>query len=164
MVALGIEYNLVSMTRRITEKRRQEIHQKLLKAQTSSCRRHWDNLVGVLWFVAPYVPIAQPYLYTLSQANGRARHARRGIARTSAVKEALSWWATFSGSLNSTNAEWHGEQIIPIEQRSVQVCMGDAGSEWGMGGFDGLNYFSAPWPAHMWKAVQRATWKHCRCS
>jgi hypothetical protein len=28
------------MTRRITEKRRQEIHQKLQEAQTSSCRRH----------------------------------------------------------------------------------------------------------------------------
>ena len=34
--------------------------------------------------------------------------------------------------------------------------MGDAGSEWGIGGFDGQSYFSAPWPAHMWKAVQRA--------
>ena len=26
MIALGIEYDLISMTRRITEKRRQEIH------------------------------------------------------------------------------------------------------------------------------------------
>ena len=110
MIALGIEYDLIKMTRRITEKRRQEIHQKLQEAQTSSCRRHWDNLIGVLWFVAPCVPIAQPYLYTLSQASGRARHARRGIARTSAVKEALSWWTDFTGSLNSTNAEWHGAQ------------------------------------------------------
>ena len=75
MVALGIEYDLVKMTRCITEKRRQEIHKKLLEAQTSGCRRHWDNLVGVLWFVASCVPIAQPYLYTLSQANARARHA-----------------------------------------------------------------------------------------
>ena len=34
--------------------------------------------------------------------------------------------------------------------------MGDTGSEWSMGGFDGQSYFSAPWPAHMWEAVQRA--------
>ena len=156
MIALGIEYDLIGMTRRITEKRRQEIHQKLQEAKTSSCRRHWDNLIGVLWFVAPCVPIAQPYLYTLSQANGRARHARRGIARTDAVKDALSWWTDFTGSLNSTNAEWHGEQIIPIKQRDIRICMGDAGSEWGMGGFDGHSYFLAPWPAHMWNAVQRA--------
>ena len=93
------------MTRRITEKRRQEIHQKLQEAQTSSCHRHWGNLFGVLWFVAPCVLIAQPYLYTLSQASGRARHARRGIARTGAVKDALSWWTDFTGGLISTNAE-----------------------------------------------------------
>ena len=95
-------------------------------------------------------------MYTLSQASGRARHARRGIARTGAVKEALSWWTNFTGSLNSTNAEWHGAQIIPIERRDIRICMGDAGSEWGMGGFDSQSYFLAPWPAHMWKAVQRA--------
>ena len=156
MVALGIEYDLVNMKRRITEKRRQEIHEKLKTAQTSSCRRHWDNLVGVLWFVAPCVPIAQPYLYTLSQASNRARHARRGIARTSALNEALNWWTDFSGALNSTNAEWHGAQIIPVKETEVKICMGDAGSEWGMGGFDGQNYFLSPWPAHMWAAVQRA--------
>jgi hypothetical protein len=144
IVALGIEYDLVKMTKRITEKRHQEIHQKLLEAQTSGCRRHWDKLVGVFSFVVPCVPIAQPYLYTLSQANARARHTWRGIARTSAVKEALSWWTTFTDRMNSTNAEWHGEQIIPIKQRSVRVCMRDAGSEWGMGGFDGQSYFSAP--------------------
>ena len=92
----------------------------------------------------------------LSQASGRARHARRGTARTSAVKVALSWWPSFTGSLNSTNAEWHGAKIISVKQRDVWVCMGDAGSEWGMGGFDGQSYFSAPWPAHMWEAVQRA--------
>ena len=109
-----------------------------------------------LWFVAPCVPIAQPYLYTLSQASGRARHARRGIARTSAVKEALSWWTDFTNSLNSTNAEWHGAQIIPVKHREMRICMGDAGSEWGMGGFDGQSYFLAQWPPHMWKAVQRA--------
>ena len=34
--------------------------------------------------------------------------------------------------------------------------MGDAGSEWGMGGFDNHSYFLAPWPTHMWNAVQRA--------
>ena len=159
MIALGIEYDLIRMTRRITEKRRQEIHQKLREVQTSNCRRHWDNLIGVLWFVTLCVPIAQPYLYTLSQANGRARHARRNIARTGAVKEALSWWTDFTGSLNSTNAEWHGEQIIPIGQRDIRICMCDAGSEWGMGGFDSHSYFLAPWPAHMWKAVQCAKWR-----
>ena len=158
MVALVIEYDLIKITklRRINEKRHQEIHQKLQEAQPSSCRRHWDNLISVLWFVAPCVPIAQLYLYTLSQASGRARHARRGIARTGAVKEALSWWTDFTGSPNSTNAEWHGAQIIPIKQRDIRICMGDASSEWGIGGFDSQSYFMVPWPAHMWKAVQRA--------
>ena len=33
--------------------------------------------------------------------------------------------------------------------------MGDAGSEWDMGGFDSHCYFLAPWPTHMWNAVQR---------
>ena len=34
--------------------------------------------------------------------------------------------------------------------------MGDAGSEWDMGGFDGQNYSSSLWPTHLWKAVQPA--------
>ena len=101
MVALGIEYDLINMTRRITKKWRQDTHQKFKEAQTSNCPHHWDNLIGVLWFVAPCVPISQPYLYTLSQASGRARHARRDIARTSAVKEALSWWNSFPGNLTA---------------------------------------------------------------
>ena len=33
--------------------------------------------------------------------------------------------------------------------------MGDAGSEWGMGGFDKSHYFYAKWPDHMWGAAQR---------
>ena len=36
MVALGIEYDLNKMTRRITEKRRQEIHQSCWKSVTPS--------------------------------------------------------------------------------------------------------------------------------
>ena len=32
---------------------------------------------------------------------------------------------------------------------------GDAGSEWGMGGFDAHSFFYAPWQEHMWQAVQR---------
>ena len=78
--------------------------------------------------MAPCVPITQPDLYTPSQASGRARHALRGIARTGAVKDALSWWTDFTGSLTSKNAEWHGEQTMPIEQRDIRICMGDAGS------------------------------------
>jgi hypothetical protein len=33
--------------------------------------------------------------------------------------------------------------------------MGDAGSEWGMGGFEKSHYFYTKWPDHMWEAVQR---------
>jgi hypothetical protein len=91
MTALGIEYDLIKFTRRITEKRRLEIQANLKLATKSRDRRLWENLVGVLWFVSPCIPIALPYIYTLNQAVGRARHAKRGIEFANSVQSALDW-------------------------------------------------------------------------
>ena len=155
MTALGIEYDLIKLTRRITEKRRLEIQANLKLATKSRDRRLWENIVGVLWFVSPCIPIAQPYIYTLNKAVNRARHAKRGIELTSSTQSALDWMLHFTTDLNTKNKSWHGEHIIPTKERDVKFAMGDAGSEWGLGGFDGQHYFYTKWPDHMWDAVQR---------
>ena len=58
MIALGIQYDLIKMTRKITDKRRADIKADLIAARTSNSRRHWEHLVGVLWFVSPCVRAA----------------------------------------------------------------------------------------------------------
>ena len=79
MTALGIEYGLIKPTRRITEKRRLEIQANLKLATKSRDQRLEENIVGVLWYVSPCIPTALPYIYTINQAVGRVRHAKRGI-------------------------------------------------------------------------------------
>ena len=155
MTALGIEYDLIKMTRRITDKRRAEIKADLITARTSNDRRHWEHLIGVLWFVSPCVRAAKPHTYAMSTATTRARHARRPIAKTPAVQSALDWWIHFSDEIANPDSQWHGDSFIATETKQIRICMGDAGSEWGMGGFDESNYYYTKWPDHMWQAVQR---------
>ena len=66
MTALGIEYDLIKFTRRITGKNHLEIQANLKLATKPRDRRLWENIVGVLWFVSPCIPIALPYIYTLN--------------------------------------------------------------------------------------------------
>ena len=61
----------------------------------------------------------------------------------------------FATDLNTKNKSWHGDQLIPTKQRDVKIAMGDAGSEWGLGGFDGQHYFYTKWPDHKWSGIQR---------
>ena len=155
MTALGIEYDLIKMTRRITDKRREDIRADLIEARTNNARRHWEHLVGVLWFVSPCVKAAKPHTYTISTAAAAARYAGRAVKKTPAVQSALDWWIRFTDEIANPSSLWHGDSIIPTQRKEVNICMGDAGSEWGMGGFDKNSYFYAKWPDHMWKAVQR---------
>ena len=60
MIALGIEYDLIKMTKRITDKRRTDIKADLIEARTTNNRRHWEHPVSVLWFVSPCVRAAKP--------------------------------------------------------------------------------------------------------
>ena len=155
MIALGIQYDLIKMTRKITDKRRADIKADLIAARTSNSRRHWEHLVGVLWFVSPCVRAATPHTYVIAKAAAQARHANRAILKTPAVQSALDWWVHFTDEIANPDSPWHGDSIIPTNHREVNICMGDAGSEWGMGGFDKNHYFYAKWPDHMWQAVQR---------
>ena len=48
MIALGIQYDLIKVTRKITDKQRADIKADLIAARTTNNRRHWGHLVGVL--------------------------------------------------------------------------------------------------------------------
>ena len=55
MFALGIQYDLIKMTRKITDKRRVDIKADLIAARTTNNRRHWEHLVGVETFFLKHV-------------------------------------------------------------------------------------------------------------
>ena len=72
--------------------------------------------------------------------------------KTPAVQSALDWWVHFTDEIANPNSQWHGDSInctIPIKHREVNICMGDAGSEWSIGGSDKNHHFYAKWPDHM---------------
>ena len=146
LTALGVEYDLVRMTRRITPGRVQQLDELLREARTSRERAHWEKLTGVLWYVVRCVPLGTPHLQPIMEATIRARKQRRPVAPTATTMDALHWWTLLMASLRERGdgEQWHGEDIIPVEHATASVrAMGDAGSEWGIGGHDGTSYFKA---------------------
>ena len=156
ITALGIEYDLVAMTRRITPQRVQALTEAIHKADTSNDRRLWENITGVLWYVVKCVPIALPFLQPIMEATIRARKARKPVMPTATTRDATSWWKRFLATIQGGDDQWHGEAIIPTKTKKVRKAMGDAGSEWGMGGHDDTSYYKAPWTSDMWASVQRS--------
>ena len=61
----------------------------------------------------------------------------------------------FTDEIANPDSQWHGNGIISVKYKEVNICMCDAGAEWDMGVFDKNHYFYAEWPDHMWQAVQR---------
>ena len=51
LTALGVEYDPVKMTRRITPTRIAQLDDMLQEAKNSRDRGHWEMLTGILWYV-----------------------------------------------------------------------------------------------------------------
>ena len=158
LTALGVEYDLVGMRRRITPSRVLKLVDLLRTARTDRSRPHWEKLNGILWYVIKCVPLGAPHLQAIMETTLRARTTRRPVMPTPATLEAITWWTRFLQALadNDNASEWHGDSIIPASHASVTLsAMGDAGSEWGFGGHDDHAYFKAQWTPELWQEVQR---------
>ena len=157
LTALGVEYDLVNMRRRITPTRVAQLAEMLEEAKTSQKREHWEKLTGILWYVIKCVPLGAPHLQPITEATLRARKQKKPVITTEASRSAIAWWSAFINEIKKQNndGEWHGESIIPTGHAVATTAMGDAGSEWGMGGHDGRSYFKAKWSPELWEQVQR---------
>ena len=112
----------------------------------------------MLWFtgyVIRCVPIGTPYLQAIMETTLRARKAGKPIITSAAARDAIQWWKGFLPAA-AAGGKWHGEALIPVHRTAAHTAMGDAGSEWGMGGHDDTSYYKAPWTTAMWDSVQRA--------
>jgi hypothetical protein len=157
LTALGVEYDLINMKRRITPTRVSQLSEMLQEAKTSNKREHWEKLTGVLWYVIKCVPLGAPHLQPIMEATLRSRAQKKPVIPTTSSAAAIIWWSSFIDEIKKQNhdGEWHGESIIPTGHTTATTAMGDAGSEWGMGGHDGRSYFKAKWPPKLWAEVQR---------
>ena len=158
LTALGVEYDLKRMTRQITVERVAQLADMLRTAKTDRTRPHWERMTGILWYVIRCVPLGTPHLQPIMEATLRARKQRKPIAPTATTMAAVAWWTTFLETISEQhdNHPWHGTTMIPTAQTTATVhAMGDAGSEWGIGGHDDHTFFKAPWPADLWEDVQR---------
>ena len=154
---LGVQYDLTAMRRRIAPHRLDDLIALTTQAAQSNDRATWERLTGVLWYVSPCARAGRPHLQELSKYTNSARKSNRRPAPDDSTKRALAWWHTHLQDLaDHRHDDWYGQQIIPHKRCAANATMGDAGSEWGMGGHDSHSYFKAPWPTHMWQAVQRA--------
>ena len=156
LVVLGIHYDLLTMTKKITKGRTEELLEHLQLATTARQRGHWERLTGILWYVVRCVPMATPHLQPIMETTIRARRTRSRAKPSRAAMQSLDWWSSTLRLIHDGHgASWHGEALLPRSLTSVTVASGDAGSEWGMGAIDDRHYYSQKWPAHMWDAVQR---------
>ena len=157
LTALGVEYDLIKMTRRITPTRVVQLAGLLKRAKTSRDLALWEQLTGILWYVIKCVPLGAPHLQPIMEATIRARKQRKPVAPTITTKNAVAWWNTFIATMDeqASAGQWHGESLIPTRTATATTAMGDAGSEWGMGGHDDQHYFKAKWTPQLWDEVQR---------
>ena len=157
LTALGVEYDLVHMKRKITPGRIEGLTAMLEEAGTSTERALWERLTGVLWYVIRCAPIGTPQLQPIMEATLRARRQKRPVAPSQTAREAVQWWKEFLLAQGRTSVDgmWHGESLIPTSLHTATTAMGDAGSEWGMGGHDDKSYFKAKWTEELWADVQR---------
>ena len=112
MIAFGIEYDLTEMTKRTADKRRDDTKADLVAACTTNNKRHWENLVGVLWFVSPCIRAAKPhtYLHTphvggLGGASSNENRAARSIWRRSRSWSSPTPWA-LRGQTQMSSCDW----------------------------------------------------------
>jgi hypothetical protein len=80
LTALGVEYDLERMTRRITPGRVVQLDEMLNEARKSRDRQLWEKLTGVLWYVIRCVPLGTPHLQPIMEATIRARKQRKPVA------------------------------------------------------------------------------------
>jgi site-specific DNA-cytosine methylase len=157
LTALGVEYDMISMKRRITPTRVTQLTDMLGEARTSRSLPLWEKITGVLWYVIRCVPLGAPHLQPIMEATLRARGQKRPVAPTATTRGAIEWWNMFIRQMDTQASEgkWHGEDLIPMGTTTATTAMGDAGSEWGMGGHDDRHYFKAKWTPELWEEVQR---------
>ena len=158
ITVLGVEYDLVNMKRKITQTRVAQLDDLLQRATTDRDRALWEKLTGILWYVIRCAPIGTPHLQRIMETTIRARAQRKPAMPTAAALEAIAWWQAFMHTTRVADGSntWHGESLIPTKHTTATVtAMGDAGSEWGIGGHDSHSYFKAPWTTELWSDVQR---------
>ena len=155
LLALGVHYDLHTMTRKIAPKRVASLAEDIERAATSGDRKLWERLTGVLWYVVRCAPIGLPFVQPIMETTIRARKSRKPAAPSAGAKRALQWWQQLLTDIGTQGTPWHGETIIPLQQKHARRAMGDAGSEWGMGGHDDTCFFKAKWTPELWEQVQR---------
>ena len=155
ITVLGIQYNTIAMTRKIDPGRIQALAELVQEVQGTNHRAEWEKLTGILWYVIRCVPVGTPFLQSIMETTLRARAAGKPAMPSRSAKDALKWWADALAIIAQEDVPWHGESLIKKRRIKVHKAMGDAGSEWGMGGHDDKQYYKAKWTNELWDSVQR---------
>ena len=155
ITVLGVQYDTTRMTRKIDPGRIESLAELVEETKSSNERAKWERLTGILWYVIRCVPVGTPFLQSIMETTLRARAQGRPAAPSRTATEALDWWAKALSAMKQGEQQWHGEDLIQKRRVRVQKAMGDAGSEWGMGGHDGQCFYKARWTDELWQSVQR---------
>ena len=115
--------------------------------------RAWaQTVVGVMQWAAQCMPQARPFVSRLRRAAEEAKeHAQSHITRSQKLRADLQWWV-------QAIAQGMGAQgVAVLQSRVVVMCtaQGDAGSAWGLGGYDAEAFYNAPWPQQVMNKAMR---------
>ena len=100
-----------------------------------------ESLLGVITWASQCMPQVMPFTARLWDAKNRAVEGKfRRLQVSQGLRDDMRWWLTaIEEGLGRA-----GTAIICVERASAVVAHADAGTEWGVGGWDDAAYYKAP--------------------
>ena len=97
------------------------------------------------------MPQASAFVTALRYAEAKARMGNlRFVHLTARIKADLRWWQRAADLTSCRNAS-----ILQTKVTAARVLHGDAGTEWGLGGYDGTTFYKAKHTPDVLRAAMR---------
>ena len=109
------------------------------------------SLVGLMTWASSCMPQASAFVTALRYAEAKARMGNlRFVHLTARIKADLRWWQRAADLTSCRNAS-----ILQTKVTAARVLHGDAGTEWGLGGYDGTTFYKAKHTPDVLRAAMR---------
>ena len=142
LTVLGVEYDLMRGVVRMPQRQIDKI--------VAGCKailrgpygvKEAESLLGVITWASQCMPQVMPFTARLWDAKNRAVEGKfRRLQVSQGLRDDMRWWLTaIEEGLGRA-----GTAIICVERASAVVAHADAGTEWGVGGWDDAAYYKAP--------------------
>ena len=149
---LGVVYDTVNMTATMPQGTLERLQQACsIGLETGMTTKAAASLVGLMTWASSCMPQASAFVTALRYAETKARMENlRFVHLTARIKADLRWWQRAADLTSCRNAS-----ILQTKVTAARVLHGDAGTEWGLGGYDGTTFYKAKHTPDILRAAMR---------